>query len=110
MTIPTLEVNPSAPQETKNDHLEPRLEKKINHVKCFSNSINNIKEMNTYFKDRSHKSQKKYKNYKTQTISKLDSVGTVVIIGSTTTSVTLSLTAGRLIVVTISAGLHLLYQ
>ena len=51
MTTPTLEIYPSPPQETKNDDLKQRLEKKINDVKSFKNSINNIKEMNTYFRD-----------------------------------------------------------
>ena len=39
---------PSAPLE--NIDLEQRLEKKINDVNSFNNSINNIKEMITYFK------------------------------------------------------------
>ena len=59
--------------------------------------------MITYFKDKNHKSTKKYKNYKTLT-SILDSVDTV-IIGANTTSVTLSVTGVGLIVVPISAGI-----
>ena len=59
--------------------------------------------MITYFKNKNHKSKKRYKNYKTlNTI--LESVDTIVIIGSTTTSVTLSVTGVGLIVVPISAG------
>ena len=45
--------------------------------------------MITYFKDKNHKAKKKYKIYKTLT-SILKSVDTLVIIGATTTSVTLS--------------------
>ena len=48
---------PSAPLE--NIDLEQRLEKKINDVNSFNNSINNIKEMISYFKDINHKSKKK---------------------------------------------------
>ena len=47
---------PSAPLE--NIDLEQRLEKKINDVNSFINSINNIKEMITYFKDKNNKSKK----------------------------------------------------
>ena len=63
---------------------------KLNDVKVFKNHINNIKEMITYFK-KNHKSRKKNKNYKTlNTI--LESVDTIVIIGATSTSITLSVT------------------
>ena len=73
----------------ENIDLEKRLEKKINDVNSFYNHINNIKEMITYFKDKNNKSQKKYKNYKTlNTI--LESVDSIVIIGATSTSITLS--------------------
>ena len=60
--------------------------------------------MMTYFKDKNQKPQKKHKNYKTLT-SILESVDTVVTIGATTTSVTLSVTGVGLIVVPISAGI-----
>ena len=47
--------------------------------------------MITYFKGKNHNSKKKYKNYKTlNTI--LKSVGSIVIIGATSTSVTLLIT------------------
>ena len=49
---------PSAPLE--NIDLEKRLEKIINDVNSFKNHVNNIKEMITYFKDKNHKSKKKY--------------------------------------------------
>ena len=48
---------PSAPILEKFD-LEKRLEKKINDVNSFTNHINNIKEMITYFKDKNNKSKK----------------------------------------------------
>ena len=51
---------PSAPLE--NIDREQRLEKKtINDVNSFNNSINNIKELITYFKDKNNKSKKRYK-------------------------------------------------
>ena len=94
---------PTAPLLEKID-LEKRLEKKINDVNSFNNHISNIKEMITYFKDKNNKSKKRYKNYKTlNTI--LESVDSVVIIGATSTSITLSITGIGLIVVPISTGI-----
>ena len=92
---------PSAPPE--NIHLEQRLEKKLNDVNSFNNSINNIKEKITYFKDKNNKSKKKYKKYKTITII-LKSFDTFVIIATTSSSITLSLTGIELIVIPISTA------
>ena len=94
---------PSAPL-LENIDLEKRLEKKINDVNSFNNHINNIKEMITYFKDKNNKSKKRYKNYKSlNTI--LQSVDSIVIIGATSTSITLSVTGIGLIILPISAGI-----
>ena len=94
---------PSAPLLEYID-LEKRLEKKINDVNSFNNHINNIKEKNTYFKDKNNKSKKRYKSYKTlKTI--LESVDSIVIIAATSTSITLSVTGIGLIVLPISAGI-----
>ena len=94
---------PSAPL-LENIDLEKRLEKKINDVSSFNNHINNIKEMITYFKDKNHKSKKRYKNYKTlNTI--LESADSIVIIAATSTSITLSVTGIGLIVLPIPAGI-----
>ena len=79
-------LHPTAPLE--NIDLEQRLEKKINDVNSFNNHIYNIKEMITYFKDKNHKSKKRYKNYKTLNLI-LESVDSIVIIGATSTSTTL---------------------
>ena len=57
MEAKTVRLYPSAPLESID--LEQRLEKKINDVKGFKISSNNIKEMITYFKDRNNKSKKK---------------------------------------------------
>ena len=44
---------PSAPFENlKKNDLEQRLEKKLNDVKCFTNSNINLKELITYLKDK----------------------------------------------------------
>ena len=94
---------PSAPLLEKIDS-EKRLEKKINDVNSFNNHINNIKEMITYFKDKNHKSKKRYKNYKTLN-TVLESVDSIVIIGATSTSITLSITGVGLIILPISAGI-----
>ena len=94
---------PSAPL-LENIDLEKRLENKINDVNSFNNHINNIKEMITYFKDKNNKSKKRYKNYKTlNTI--LESVDSIVIIGATSTSITLSITGMGLFILPISAGI-----
>ena len=88
----------------ENIDLEKRLEKKINDVNSFNNSINNIKEMITYFKDKNHKSKKKYENYKTLN-TVLESVDSIDIIGATSTSITLSITGIGLVILPISAGI-----
>ena len=94
---------PSAPL-LENIDLEKRLEKKINDVKSFNNHINNIKEINTYFKDKNHESKKRYKNYKT--LNKiLESVDSIVIDGAISTSISLSITGVGLIILPISAGI-----
>ena len=103
METKTERLYPSAPL-LENIDLEKRLEKKINDVNSFNNHINNIKEMITYFKDKNNKSKKKYKNYKTlNTI--LESADSIVIIGATSTSITLSITGLGLIILPISAGI-----
>ena len=94
---------PSAPL-LENIDIKKRLEKKTNDVNSFNNHINNIKEMITYFKDRNNKSKKRYKKYKTlNTI--LESLDSIVIIGATSTSITLSVTVVGLIILPISAGI-----
>ena len=93
---------PSAP--LGNIELEQRLKKKINDVISFNNHINNIKVMITNFKDKNNKSKKRYKNYKTVN-TKLGSVDSIVTIGATSTSITLTIPGIGLIVLPISAGI-----
>ena len=95
---------PSAPLE-KDINLEQRLEEKLNDVNSFNNHISNIKEMITYFNDKNknNKSKKRYEKYKTlNTI--LESVDSIVIIGATSTSITLSITGIGLNILPIAAG------
>ena len=94
---------PSAPL-LENIDLEKRLEKKIIDVNSFDNHDNNIKEMITYFKDKNHKSKKKYKNYKTLN-TVLESEDSIVIIAATSTSIRQSVTGMGLIILPISAGI-----
>ena len=95
MQAKTDTLDPSAPL-LENIDLEKRLEKKLNDVNSFNNHINNIKEIITYFKDKNNKSKKRYKKDKTlNTI--LKSVDSIVIIGATSTSITLSITGIGLI-------------
>ena len=93
---------PSAPLETID--LKQRLEKKLNYVNSSKNHINNKKEMITYFKDKNHKSKKKYKNYKTLN-TVLESVECIFINGATSTSITLSITGIGLNILPKSAGI-----
>ena len=94
---------PSAPL-LENIDLEKRLEKKINDVNSFNNHVSNIKGMISYFKDKNRKSKKTYKKYKTlNTI--LELIDSIVIIGATSTSITLSVTGVGLIILPISAGI-----
>ena len=94
---------PSAPLENKNDDLERRIEKRLSDVNSFHNSINNIKELITYFKEKNRKSKKRYKNIKTLN-TVLESVDSIVIIAATSTSITLSITGFGLNILPISAG------
>ena len=94
---------PSAPL-LENINLEQRLEKRLIDVNSFNNHMNNIKEMITYFKDKNNKSRKSYKNYKTLN-TVLESIDSIVIIGATSTPITLSITGVGLIILPISAGI-----
>ena len=94
---------PSAPL-LENIDLEKRLEKKISDVNSFNNHINNIKEIITYFKDKTNKSEKRYKNYKTLN-TVFESVDSIVIIAATSTSISLSVIGAGLIILPISAGI-----
>ena len=77
-----------------NKDIEEKKFKDINSLKC---SITNIDEIISYFKDENTKSKKKHEKFnKLSTL--LKPVDTFVIIGTTLTSVTLSITGLPLIV------------
>ena len=94
---------PSAPLENKNIDLEQRSEIKLKDVNSFNTSINKIKEMITYFKDKNNKSVKRFKKFKTITTI-LKSIDTFVIIATTSNSLTLSLTRISLIAIPLSTA------
>ena len=96
----TKRLYPSAPLE--NIDLEQRVEKKTD-VNSFINHINIITKKITNFEDKNNKSKKKYKNYKTLT-TKLKPLDTFVINATTSSSITLSLTAIGLIALRISTA------
>ena len=75
----------------------------MSDVEGFNNSIDNIKEKITFFKDKNHKSKKIIKNLVLTKIRK--SFGTLFIIATTSSSITLSLTGIGLIVIAISTGI-----
>ena len=56
MTKPTEKLYLSA-SKNKNENLEQSFEKKLNDVNNFIGSMNNIKQMITYFKDKTYKSK-----------------------------------------------------
>ena len=84
--------NPNVTQEEVVATADKLLEYKFistNDVYSSTNSINNIKEMISYFKNKNHISKKKYKNDKmlTTIIKSFDTIG---IIATTSSSITLS--------------------
>ena len=60
--------------------------------------------MITYFKEKNNKSKKRYKNYETLNII-IESVDSIVIIATPSTSITLSISGVGLILLPISAGI-----
>ena len=72
-------------------------------VYSFTNSINNIKEMITYSKDKNHKWKKKCKEHETLTTI-LKTFDTFNIFATTSSSITLSLTGSGLIVIPLSTA------
>ena len=97
----TQNVHPLAPLGKAD--LELSLEKKLYDVNSFKNSVDNIKEMITYFNEKNNQSKKKYKKYKMLTTI-LKSFDRLVKIATTSSSITTSLTRFVLIVVLISTA------
>ena len=58
MTTPTKKLFPSVPLEK--DDLKQRLERKLNDVNSFTNSLNNIRERILFFQRQKTKMRKKF--------------------------------------------------
>ena len=83
--------------------LEKRSEKKLYDVNSFNDSMNNIKERISYFKDEDNKFKMKHKKYKNIT-TMIKSFDTIDFIATTTSSITLSLTGIGLLAIPISTA------
>ena len=92
---------PSAPYD--NDVVESMIKKQLAKVSSFNNSIQNIMVMMKCYELEEKKCKKKNTTYKL--INNLvDSTDGLIIIGTTSASVALSITGARIIVVPITAG------
>ena len=104
---PTL--SPSAPYDNDlvesmiNKRLQSALQSELQKVNSFNNSIQNISLMMKYYEMEEKKYKQKYTKYKliNNLINSLDGI---IVIGTTSTSVTLSITGVGIIVVPIAAG------
>ena len=77
--------------------------KKMTGVSNFNNSIKDIKEMITYFRNKNNKSKKKYKQHK-MLAKKIKSFDRIVIFATTSSSITLSGTENGLIAIPLSTA------
>ena len=82
---------------------EEIINKKLKEVNSFNNSINNINLISKFYEEEYKKLKKKHNKYKN--LNKiLNTIDSVAIISTTSTSITLSLTGYGLIIVPITAG------
>ena len=82
---------------------EEIINEKLKEFNSFNNSINNINLISKFYEEEYKKLKGKHNKYKN--LNKiLNTIDSVVIIGSTSTSITLSLTGYGLIIVPITAG------
>ena len=107
MATRTVKLQPAAPPDSNDSEL--RLEKKLNDVNTFKNSITNIGRMITYFKDKNQISKKKYEEHRTLP-SMLETADTVNIIGAITTFVTLTIAGVGLLSHQYPPELHVFYH
>ena len=73
-----------------NQNFQERLEKRLNDVNSFINSVNNIREKITFLKDQNRKPKKNFKKQK-MLAAILKSIDTFVLIATTSRPITLSL-------------------
>ena len=83
--------------------INKRLQSEIQKVNSFNNSIQNISLMMKYYEMEENKNKKKYTKYNLINYL-INSTDGLIIIGTTSASVTLSITGEGIIVVPITAG------
>ena len=95
-------MTPSAPYDVES-MINKQLQNELQKVNSFNNSIQNISLMMKYCELEENKYKKKYTNYKliNNLINSLDGI---IVIGTTSVSVTLSINGVGIIVVPITAG------
>ena len=93
---------PSAPYDVES-MINKRLQSELQKVNSFNNSIQNISLMMKYYEMEEKKYKQKYNKYKL--INNLNnSLDGIIVIGTTSASISLSITAVGIIVVPIAAG------
>ena len=95
-------MTPSAPYDVES-MINKRLQSELQKVNSFKNSIQNISLMMKYYELEENKYKKKYTKYKLIN-NIVNSTDGLIIIGTTSASVTLSITGVGIIVVPITAG------
>ena len=98
--------SPPAPYDVEsmiNKHLQSALQSELQKVSSFNNSIQNISLMMKYYEMEENKYKQKYNKYKliNNLINSLDGI---IVIGTTSASISLSITGVGIIVVPIAAG------
>ena len=94
--------SPSAPYDVES-MINKRLQSELQKVNSFNNSIQNISLMMKYYEMEEKKYKQKYNKYKliNNLINSLDGI---IVIGTTSASISLSITGVGIIVVPITAG------
>ena len=98
----TPQTAPSAPYDVES-MINKRLQSELQKVNSFNNSIQNISLMTKYYELEENKYKKKYTKYKLIN-NIINSTDGLIILGTTSASVTLSITGVGIIVVPITAG------
>ena len=93
---------PSAPYDVEL-LINKRLQNELQKVNIFNNSIQNISLMMKYYKWEEKKYKKKYTKYKLMN-NLINSLDFIIVIGTTSASISLSITGVGIIVVPIAAG------
>jgi len=107
-TPPTIEkLYPNLGSNPQGNHnlnsLEQQLELRLKEMNSFNNSVNNIKDIKNFYNYETKKYKKLNDRFKLLN-NLLQTIDTLIILGVTSTSVTLSVTGVGIIIVPISAG------